>query len=124
MPAHDYRPFIGLPYKPPFGCFDLAAQIFERCYGVDLWPIESELELPVRVQNLHDVVLSHCHRVTDPVEGDLVLIRTTPWHVGVVVDPGWMIHSYEAEGYGQSVFERYDGLNYRNNIEGFYRYVG
>lgn len=119
---NKYRPFIGLPYRPPFGCFYLVQQVFEQCYGIDLGQIESELEMPLKLRGLHDVILRHCHAVTDPEEGDIVLIKAMPWHVGVVIAPGEMIHSYEAEGYGESVCERYDGPKYRNNIKGFYRY--
>ena len=62
-------------------------------------------------------------KVDKPKAGDviLLLIKGLPWHIGIVVDPPWMLH---VERGADAVMEKYDNLMWRNRIEGFYRYAG
>ena len=53
--------------------------------------------------------------------GDAILMRMRghPFHVGMVLDAGWMIHTSEAAG---SVIETYRSMMWNKRIDGFYRY--
>lgn len=59
----------------------------------------------------------------DEQEFDAVVLRVAgrPLHVGVVATPGWVLHSDEAAG---CALERYDGMHWRNRVEGFWRFKG
>ena len=116
---HSYRQFIGRPYEPPHGCLRLVQQIFAECYGVDLSALSAELSGdPPGIRAIHECLMRHTVRVDDPREGDIAWIRAEPWHVGVVIEPPEMIHSY-APG-ATSVCERYT----THDVRGFYRYRG
>lgn len=55
--------------------------------------------------------------------GDVVLMRigAVPMHVGLVVARGWMLHVCDGI---DSTCERYDGLEWRSRIIGFFRHKG
>lgn len=64
----------------------------------------------------------HWHDVTDPLPFDLIILKVKglPWHVGMVVKPGKMLHC--GEGFG-TVFEDYPSKRWpTHNIVGFVRY--
>lgn len=54
-----------------------------------------------------------------PGDGVLLRIGGFPTHVGVVISPGWMLHSIKGK---DSALERYDTMNWRNKVVGFYRH--
>jgi len=60
--------------------------------------------------------------VKKPKAGDVILLRVSgmPTHVGVVVNPPWMLHCEYGKG---TVIECYERLGWKNRIEGFYRHV-
>jgi probable lipoprotein NlpC len=62
-------------------------------------------------------------QVTEPQEGDALLIRRQgfPVHVGYCINHAWMIHTTRPTG---AVVDRWNGLVWRNRIVGIYRYVG
>ena len=59
--------------------------------------------------------------VADPQPGDAILIRSLDprWHIGVVCEDGWMLHSREGAGVAK---ERYNSFPWKARIEGFYRW--
>lgn len=61
--------------------------------------------------------------VTNPVEGDAILIRARghPVHVGYCIDARLMLHSEDGAG---SVVERWDGTKWKNRVMGLFRYAG
>jgi hypothetical protein len=60
-------------------------------------------------------------QVEEPQEGDVVIIRGRPFHIGVIVESGYMLHAYNG---GTSCIEDYNSIRWRNKINGFYRYKG
>lgn len=60
-------------------------------------------------------------KVEKPQEYDLVLIRAGMFHVGVVAAKNLMIH---IDAGIDSVVEPLNGLQWKNRIEGYYRYAG
>ncbi|PHR17287.1 MAG: phage tail protein [Sphingopyxis sp.] len=59
-------------------------------------------------------------KVTQPQPYDAVLflVRGQPHHIGLVIRPGWMIHTARGK---QSCIESYNRPLWRSRIEGFYR---
>lgn len=122
---YDYRPFIGVPYAPPTGCFRLVHRVFEDAYGISLPDSDAGLApgYEARAARFHIELAAHCIEITAPAEGDLIVIGRggRPWHIGVVVEPGQMLHSYAG---GSAVIESYNDVRWRNRIDGFWRYRG
>ncbi|CAB4130463.1 Endopeptidase, NLPC/P60 domain containing protein [uncultured Caudovirales phage] len=52
-------------------------------------------------------------------DGILIRMRGYPFHVGLVLAPGWMIHTLEGVG---SCIEDYRSMLWRDRLTGFYRY--
>lgn len=115
----DYARFVGRPYQPPLGCLVLVQQVYRELYGIDLGEMAEGFE---DGRALYRLLLESAAPVTDPAPGDVVLLHSQPWHVGVVIGGGDMLHSYEA--YGEAVIEAYTGILWRSRIAGFYRYKG
>lgn len=121
----DYRPFIGRPYTPPHGCFTLVQQVFEQAYGLVLADHAAGLaarDMAARALRFHQSLATHCVSVTNPAEGDLIVLNigAKPAHIGIVTAPGWMLHAYAG---GSAVIEGYTNMCWRNRIDGFYRYA-
>ena len=122
MPVLDYSQFIGIDYEPPHGCFKLVDHVFKHGYEVDLGKLDDGLEnadshkRTARIQKkLSDLAVE----VDDPKEGDVVIFKGRPWHIGLVIEPGQMLHSYRG---GTSCIESYNSIRWQSRIEGFYRY--
>lgn len=122
---HDYRPFIGAAYEPPTGCFRLVQRVFEDAYGILMPDCDAALRpgRDARAARFQLELAARCAPVAEPTEGDLVILNIggRPSHIGVVTDPGWMLHSYSG---GSAVIESYNDMRWRRRVEGFYRYVG
>ena len=63
----------------------------------------------------------HWAPVDKPRPGDVVVCRIEgrPWHVGVLLTEGVMLHTERGT---DAVVERIDGLRWQRRIEGYYRY--
>lgn len=124
MPV-DYSQFVGMEYRPPFGCFYFVQHVFAKAYGIHLPEYAeglNERDLDARAQRFQEHLTENCVKVDDPREGDAILINRggRPFHIGLVIGPGEMIHAYSG---GQSSIESYESIHWRSRIEGFYRYV-
>lgn len=51
--------------------------------------------------------------------GDFILMRGEPFHVGIVVAPGWMLHVEEGL---ETLCQPYDDGRWEKRVIGFYRY--
>jgi len=126
MSIDKYRPYIGLDYVQPNGCFRLVETVFLELYGVDLNNPDEGLKEESESKDKTKIVLSSIARLSrqvyEPKEGDVVLIKSRPWHIGVVVGDGFMLHNYSKNG--TSCIEEYNSLRWKKRIEGFYRYKG
>jgi len=126
MSLSKYKDFIGIDYERPHGCFKLVAQVFKEVYGVDLGKPEFGLPEEADSRDKTAVVRKNLaeksFEVSDPQEGDVVIIRSRPWHIGVVIGEGLMLHNYSRKS--NSCIEEYNLMRWKDRIEGFYRYKG
>lgn len=118
---YSYRQYVGLEYVPPYGCLHLVLKVYSELYGIDLDAVAANT--PNGLQRFHRGVAEVGDEVRpgDEREGDLILLRTSPWHIGLVVEPGQMLHCYHG---GTSTIEDYTLGRWRHKVVGFYRYVG
>ena len=117
----DFRPWVGITYEPPHGCFRLVEQVYRECYGIDLSGLDAGIEpwdKTSRLQRLHAELARLCIEVDSPQEGDVILM-CRGGHIGLAIRPGVMLHSYRG---GASCIEDYRDMRWRNRITGFYRY--
>lgn len=124
MSLVKYKPFLGVEYEPPHGCFRLVSKVFEEVYGIDLGRQDEgleEAENKDRTARVQQKMIEMTDQVYDAQEGDVVVIRGRPFHIGIVIQPGQMIHSYNG---GTSCIEDYRSIRWKNRVEGFYRYKG
>jgi cell wall-associated NlpC family hydrolase len=113
-------PFIGVPYAT-YDCWALVRLIYRERWGIELpdWTVDRQ-GLAV------DTILADGPAWVEvaPEEarlGDLVAITRggMVYHVGLVVSPGWMLHTLEGL---DSALERYDGFIWRSRLAGCYRH--
>jgi len=119
-----YKPLVGVEYEPPHGCFRLVAKAFEDVYGIDLGRQDEGLEKAEnkdRTARVQQKLVEMTEQVNDPQEGDVVIIRSRPFHIGLIIAPNMMLHAYNG---GTSCIEDYNSIRWRNRVEGFYRYKG
>jgi len=124
MSLDKYRPYIGKEYEAPHGCFRLVEQVFKGAYGIDLGKQDGGLEQAEnkdRTARIQQKLIEMTEQVNDPQEGDVVIIRSRPFHIGLIISPNMMLHAYNG---GTSCIEDYDDIRWNKRVEGFYRYKG
>lgn len=115
---HNYAPLIGREYEPPHGCLRLCEQVYREVYGIDTRNLDAGIDANDG-RALYGLIQRMTTEVGEEREGDLVLIRSTPWHVGIVIGDGEFIHSYHG---GAAVIENYCNSLWRNRVVSFHRY--
>lgn len=125
--------YVGIPFKENgrdrdgCDCWGLLTMIWQQEFGKPLpeytghrWkPHGSAKEIGPDVSDY--VSQFTLIKPEQAVMGDGVLIRMRghPLHVGLVLEPGWMIHSHEE---ADSCIEDYRRPTWERRILGFYRY--
>lgn len=124
VPA-KFAPFAGRVYERPHGCFRLVQAVYEELY--DALPDYAyglrEDDYNTRAAMFYEYLTQDAVKVDKPIEGDVIVINVggNPYHMGVVVAPGVMLHAFEG---ANACIEPYNDLKYRSRIEGFYRRKG
>ncbi|MFN3827780.1 MAG: C40 family peptidase [Micavibrio sp.] len=126
--------YIGIPFaekgrdRDGCDCWGLVRLVLQDIYGVKDLPAYTETYSDTKdTENLPRVYETEAERdwiridADQELPGDVVLmrIRAVPMHVGVVIAKGWMIHVCEGI---DSTRERYDGLEWRSRIIGYFRH--
>lgn len=132
MPRTWWNNYVGLPFaalgRDRLGCdcWGLVRMVCETEFGVHLPDYGDGYEDPYD----RDKVAAHIERTkadfvaVEPgqeKEGDLVALFVSgkPWHVGIVTEPGSMLHLMEGT---QATVEQYTSRRWSHRVEGFYRY--
>lgn len=125
--------YVGIPYRTRgrdrsgCDCWGLLALVFRERFG---WTIDGpDLEwkhgddpaaLGAGVRQ-YASGFSEVRRGEERVgDGVLLRLRGHPLHVGLVLTPGWMLHTHET---ADSCIESYDRPTWTNRVLGFYRYT-
>lgn len=125
--------YVGIPFlergrdRAGCDCWGLARLVLGERFGVDVPSYTSDYESVADTRKL--AALAERSRADGWVEvalpearpGDVLLLRLSglPIHVGLVVAPGWMLHTKKAT---DSVLDRFGGLAWRNRVLGAYRH--
>jgi cell wall-associated NlpC family hydrolase len=129
--------YIGIPYveagRDPVAdggldCWGLLVLIWREQYGVDLPAYDGpHWAKGANRAAIAAAIRAEQERYTDVAagaerEGDGILLRLLgqPLHVGLVVAPGWMIHTHETAAV---CIESYRGMAWARRVMGFRRPV-
>lgn len=129
--------YVGIPYKPQgrsisgCDCYGLLWLVLTEVFGYAVPPIadlryekgrEAELAQAMRE---YEQSAGQWAEVEPGQEraGDAILLRLAghPIHVGVVAQPGLMLH---VERGTHATLEAYGSIRWRNRVRGFRRWVG
>lgn len=128
----DPNPYIGMPFEPKGrdrGGADCWGLVWLICadHGIGIPSYADLYDAPLDRRQIAALVALECEgwqQVFDtPRPLDVITLRVMgqPWHVGVVVRPVVMLHILESI---EACLERYDGMVWRDRVEGFFRYAG
>ena len=124
--------YVGLPYlkhgrdRSGVDCWGLLCMIWEERLSGPLAPYEGvDWYRGQRPEVIGGDALAYASQYTEvPIgeerlgDGLLLRMRGHPFHVGLVLAPGWMIHTHESAG---SVVERYRSMMWEKRVSAVYR---
>lgn len=112
----DYGQFVGREYREPFGCFEFVRHVLHQI-GVEI-PDYQTTESQ-KAAALRELIVVHCDEVSEPREGDIILLRWAgqPAHIGVMIGPRDFIHSLEGIG---AHIESIESSRWRNRVDGYW----
>ncbi|MEG9884426.1 MAG: NlpC/P60 family protein [Hyphomicrobiales bacterium] len=120
-----FASYVGLPFEEGgrdfsgCDCWGLVRLVYQQEAGIDL-PKYCETSR----ERIKTVVHGERQLWREIAPGDerpldLVLLKWRPWHIGLVVRRGLMLHMKQGQS---SMIEPYTSGRYGNLIEGFYRH--
>lgn len=124
----DVSEYVGLPFEPEgrgprYDCYGLLRLVYWERLGIEL-PLYTGYAktLSAEVNALIETGKSDWRPVAEPSPWDGVLINVdgAENHIGIVIAPGWMLHTTRAKN---ACIENYTRPQWRSRIEGFYRYA-
>jgi cell wall-associated NlpC family hydrolase len=128
-----FKDFINLAIGVPFldhgrdfqgwDCWGLAVRLYRECFGMDIQDFEGLTGLNSREsEKLFEDYRHAWLEINSGKEnsGDLVIMRGSVIHVGVVVKPGMMLHT--ENNYGTCV-EPYTSGIWKTRVIGLYRHA-
>jgi len=125
--------YIEIPFLPDgrdrngCDCWGLVCLVYREKLGIELPEYKGvfEAQTIAQLKNVARVMEREKEswvRVEKPHEFDVVMIRSGAyaWHVGIVIDRRRMLHVMSGIN---STVEEYTGMDWKNRIEEFRRYV-
>ncbi|KFF50451.1 hypothetical protein GY26_01815 [Gammaproteobacteria bacterium MFB021] len=124
----DVSEYIGLPYRvegrgpDAYDCWGLVRLVYAERLGIALPShVGYDATLSAHTASLIEQGRPGWRAVADPEPYDVVLLNVAgvPNHIGLVVAPGWMLHTTQQKS---ACIENYQRVTWRNRVEGFYMY--
>ena len=125
--------YIGIPFVKDRGdrqgcdCWRLIVLVYRERLGIELPDfagayVDGSLASLKRVSRMIRDGKQAWERVDKPQPYDVILLRTGDmvYHVGLVIDRKRMLHVMEGIN---STVEEYTGIQWKQKVEGFYRYA-
>lgn len=119
---------IGIPFKDKgrdfagWDCYGMVVKCYGECFNIDLPDMEGcrSMKYEQSIAIFDSMAISYSE-VTHGREraGDVIMLRGSPCHVGIVVRPGYMLHVEEK--CATCIESYYHGL-YKTRIIGIYRH--
>jgi cell wall-associated NlpC family hydrolase len=128
----DLSRFIGIPYidkgtDPAVGldCWQLAKYFYREVMGKAIPDYLTFYKSSRSIDEAEGCIMEAVKEwqvVAAPDFGDICVFRigNKPWHTGICIGNGMMLHTDEGHG---SVIEPFNGVRWRNRIYGFYKWT-
>ena len=124
--------YVGIPFlehgrsHAGVDCYGLVKLIYNERFGLIIPSYDNDYETVMDgdgIQNIITRARRSWEAVSDARLGDVVLfhLMRNQRHVGMVVEPGTMIH---VERGADTVVERYDRMAWNRTLRGIYRHGG
>lgn len=123
----DVDDYIGLPFEsggrgPAYDCYGLLRLVYAERLGIEL-PAHTgyaETTTPETAEMIQAGLVSWVPvESPEPWDAVLFVVRGAPNHIGLVVSPGFMLHTATGR---DAAIESYQRPYWRSRIEGFYRW--
>jgi len=125
--------YIGIPFEEDglgpdsFNCWSLTVWVAREEFGIHLPAYSEQYSTPLDYKELSNLIGKESTTNWVEVEkgkekpGDVIILRlrNQPIHAGLVVKRGKMLHVYEGI---DTVIEDYTRLQWKNRINGIFRY--
>ena len=124
--------YVGLAHAPRgrgpdgFDCWGLVREVYGREFGIELPDYldgfvrgGDEKRIGQLVREERQGWRTIWPGAEQPGDGILLRVRGEPMHIGIVVEPGTMLHVMAG---CNSVLERYRSIMWEKRVEGFYRH--
>lgn len=116
-------PFMPKGRGPGYDCWGLVCAFYKEQLGIELPSHDTQYvsEKDIHASGLFEKESKQWVKVDQEKPGDVILIRINGWprHVGIVVEPGIMMHTL----YGcQTCIESYINPKWNKRIDGIYRH--
>ncbi len=130
----DVNRYIGLPYKDKgrsiegVDCWGLVRLVYQAEFGIELPSYTECYASATEAAEIDKLITGERGAWTEVLPGqerlgDIIVLRLLghPMHVGVIVEPGMMVHILEGVN---AVCERYTGILWRRRIVCILRHEG
>jgi len=127
----NLREYVGIPFRdkgfdPVSGldCWQLVRLFYRQEFGIALPDYMALYSSSLDMNGASDAIrigMKDWNHVDTPKYGDVLIFRITsaPWHTGVRLDGGNMLHTDEGHG---SVIEPINGIRWRHRLWGAFRW--
>jgi len=125
--------YVGIPFekdgndKKGCDCWRLVVLVYKDRLGIELPDfagayVDGSLASLKKVSRMIRDGKQSWQKVDKPIPFDVILLRTGSmvYHVGLVIDRKRMLHVMEGIN---STIEEFTGIQWKQKVEGFYRYV-
>lgn len=124
----DLAEYVGIPFRTlgrdreGCDCYGLVRLVYRERLGIEL-PAFTDYHETLSAETAALIAAERrlWREVAEPAPYDVLLFRVdgAPQHIGLVAQPGWMLHTTRGK---HSCLERYTRPYWRARIDGFYRY--
>jgi len=130
--VNDMIEYIGIPFlkdgatREGLDCWRLVVMVYKDRLNIDLPACsgifaDKSLASLKRISRLIKETKKQWTEVKKPAPYDVVLLRTSSFHVGLVTGRRTMLHISEEIN---STIEEFTSLQWKDKVEGFYHYAG
>lgn len=126
--------YVGIPYKTHgrdregCDCWGLFNMIWREQLGKELPPYDGvDWYHGQKPENVSAGALAYSENFVEILRGNeklgdglLLRLRGHPFHCGIVLSPGWMLHTHDGAG---SCIEAYETIWWSKRVTGIYRYI-
>ena len=115
--------YVGLPFEI-YNCWQLICLVYKKEFNTLIPTYENEYDDALdkeKISKIYARELKLWVKTDVPKPPDIVVCRVKgqPWHAGIMLDEGTMLHTLK---HVNAIVEHYDRFVWKNRVLGFWRY--